>query len=531
MNLTSQQPPLLHWLPDESFYSLCSRQHILMGSQSPKETLNFLFGNSATGFSHDFPKNLNSLSDRATSCWGSPDEIICDHTISPLFFPFQSSENILKLKEALSGPQIGSLKYKLGLVTGRFGGSHPLKSCLKCMSADQSNYGSAYWHLSHQIPGVTVCPAHGCFLMECTENRQWSKDYQWLLPDENTLVSNSQAAISASTLTALRVMSESAVLLRRIGITTQFDPSTVARVYKNAFTKLEASKNTPEAAADSFAHHCSELQMYPPFGSLPCSRMCAIGFISEMTRKPRGYCHPLKHLALISWLFGRVESFVDAYQQSVNQLPTSAEDHRDTLALDETIDDQSLLIDRKPGAPRPKKLFNELKEKVLREMIDGASKEEVCSRFGLSISTVNRLLRLNSAACQQITENRHFKKTSEQREAWVSMVDKTPNVSINSIKKLIPNVYAWLYRNDRPWLISQANSLPSGRIGNHVSIDWDARDEKLLSLVEKAIATRPSDLKKFRKRDLYQTVPNLFSALEQKSKYPKTRRFIAKIFN
>ncbi|WP_081492789.1 TnsD family Tn7-like transposition protein [Pseudomonas donghuensis] len=529
MNLTSKQPPYLHWLQDECFYSLCSRQHIFMGSQSQEETLNFLFGDSATAFAHDFPKNLNLLNERARSCWGSPDNIICEHTISPIFFPFQSPENIQKLKLALSGPQLGSLKYKLGLVTGRFGGAHPLKACLKCMTADTSAYGSTYWHLSHQIPGVTTCPIHGFLLLESTENRQWSRGYQWLLPDENALVSTSQTALSPATSTALQTMSKSAIALCKMGITTRFDPNTVALVYKEAFSKLGASQQAREAAADCFAQRCSELQPYPPFTALPCSRRCAIGFISQMTRKPRGYCHPLKHLTLISWLFGRLESFVDAYQQAAKDLHVLDDSHCQKLVLAQTVDEQLPQAERQTGAPRPKKIRNELKDKILNAMLTGASKKEVCSRFEVSISTVNRLLRLNPLCCQQFINNRYLEKCAEQREVWCSTVNQMPNASANKIKKLVPKVYAWLYRNDRTWLMSQTSALPSGRSGNHVAVDWDARDENLCVLIKQMLETSASGFKKIRKRDLYQLVPSLFCSLEQKSHYSKTRRLLSEI--
>ncbi|WP_434706551.1 hypothetical protein J3Q07_15255 [Pseudomonas sp. D4-18] len=134
MNLTGKKIPFLNWLPDESFYSLCSRQHCFSGDQSTEETLSLLFGDIAKSFAHDFPNNLNLLNKGAMIAWGSPEQIICEHTISPIFFPFQSSEHIQALKDALLGPQLGSCKYKLGLVTGRFGGAHPLKACAWLLS-------------------------------------------------------------------------------------------------------------------------------------------------------------------------------------------------------------------------------------------------------------------------------------------------------------------------------------------------------------------------------------------------------------
>lgn len=529
MNLTGKHTPLLHWLPDECFYSLCSRQHVFMGNQSSGQTLNFLFGNSAKSFAHDLPYNLSTLNERANSTWGSPEEIICQHTISPIFFPFQSLEHVHDLKQALQGPQLGSLKYRLGLITGRFGGEHPLKACLKCMSADRFTFGATYWHLSHQIPGVTTCPKHGSLLMESTKNRQWTRGYQWLLPDESSLVTGSQSAINTSALKALQTMSESAIALCTMGTTTHFDQMTVAEVYKEALSKLGTSREARVTTADCFAQRCSELQACPPFSALPCSRRWAIGFISQMTRKPRGYCHPLKHLTLIWWLFGRLETFRDAYKQYAIDLQNSDKYPSSQLVLVKDNNERLARIERQTGAPRPKKIFNDIKEMILNSMISGASKKEVCSLFGVSISSVNRLLRLNPAHNQEITSNNFHSICEEKRAAWRSVVNQTPSASANTIKKLIPNIYAWLYRNDRLWLMLETKSCPSGRSGNHVTIDWDARDEQLIVLIKKSMATSSVDLKKFRKRDLYQMVPNLFSSLEQKSHYPKTRKLISEL--
>ncbi|AVX92190.1 hypothetical protein PkP19E3_29715 [Pseudomonas koreensis] len=164
-------------------------------------------------------------------------------------------------------------------------------------------------------------------------------------------------------------------------------------------------------------------------------------------------------------------------------------------------------------------------------MISGSSKNEVCSHFNVSISTVNRLLRSNPAYNLQIISNNFHILCEDQRSAWISITNQNPNASANTIKKLIPNVYAWLYRNDRSWLMLQTQNCPNGRSGNHAAVDWEARDEKLYSLVKEALENPATDLKKIRKHDLYQIVPNLFASLQQKSHYPKTRLLVAQSFS
>lgn len=529
MNLKGKQLPFLHWLPDECIYSVCCRQHILWGNQSPEDTLDLLFGSRDKKFTHDFPSNLNLLTDFAKLVWGTSDEIISEHTIAPIFFPFQSSNHVKELKQALMGPHIGSMKYRLGLITGRFGGAHPLKACVKCMAADRSAMGVTYWHLSHQIPGVTTCPVHGVLLSESIENRQWSKGFKWLLPDEPALNVTDQSAIDPATCKALQNMSELAVDLWKSGSTSQFDIATVAQVYKEAFSNFGRAQQAREAAADRFAELCAMLKQHPPFTALPTTRMCAIAFISQMTRKPRGYCHPLKHLTLIWWLFGSLESFVRAYQHAANQQEIPEASPSLKLILNNTYVKPISAQGRKTGAPRPKKLFNDLKENILRALMTGTSKKEVCFIFEISISTVNRLLRLNPNIGKQINNNIKIKKLDAMRTRWHCAVDHSPSASANVIKKLVPSVYAWLYRNDQSWLLSQTGSLPNGRAGNHVAIDWDARDENLCVLVKKALDMSTTEPRKIRKRDLYQMVPSLFSSLEQKSHYPKTRQLVSEL--
>jgi len=528
MIFISEPAPFLNWLQDECFYSLCSRQHLFLGSHSPEDTLNYLFGNGAKSFAHDFPKNLNFLSNEAKLVWGNADEIICEHTISPIFFPFQSPEHVCALKQAMKGRWLGSCKYRIGLVTGRFGGAHPLKACVECINADRLIHGSAYWHLSHQIPGVTTCTVHGILLLESKENRQWTRRFQWVLPDESTLISPDRVSTNHTSLKALQDMSSLAMELYKFGITGQFETRAVAQVYKGAFSNLGTSQKSCESAADCFAQYCSELQGYPPFSSLPCSRRCAIGFISQMTRKPRGYCHPLKHLTLISWLFGRLEPFVDAYQQ-LSQHEISVTGKKQKLCLLQTNEQQSPLDCAQSNTPRPKKIFHSMIEKILQALISGSSKKEVCLCFEISTSTINRILRLNPLIEKQITTNAYIRKRDEQRQEWMTVVRQRPDASTNIIKRSIPHIYAWLYRNDRSWLASQTSLLPSGRGGNHASVDWDARDEKLCTLIKQALIEPSSISKKILKRDLYQQIPSLFSSLEQKSHYAKARKLLSEI--
>ena len=137
---------VLHCFEDETFYSLCSRQHQFLGHLKASDTLAWLFGQHRCAVTHDFPCNLDALNSLAQAVWGDPLSIIQENTILPLFFPFQSDQQIAAVFQTAKSAQIGSIKFRLGLLTGRFGAEHPLKACTTCMSVDRASHGIAYWH-------------------------------------------------------------------------------------------------------------------------------------------------------------------------------------------------------------------------------------------------------------------------------------------------------------------------------------------------------------------------------------------------
>lgn len=529
MRLNNERPVYLKWLEDECFFSLCSRQHIFLGNHSAGQTLEFLFGANEGHYTHDFPSNLEQLSDDAKSAWGEAEQIIRNHTIASIFFPFQSSDNIDQLQKAMKGPHLGAIKYRLGIVTGRFGGEHPLKACHECMAFDRAKYGVAYWHLSHQFPGVTVCLKHRCLLMESTENRQWSRRFQWLLPTESALHKPRKSSPSPAALKALMAVSKSALETAKLGLSIRFEPSIVAQVYKEAITNLVTSKLEREVAAEKLARYCSNLQKHPPFSTLPCTSLGAVAFIAKMVRKPRSYCHPLRHVTLISWLFESVELFVKAYDRLAPQQKKMKNVEKNIEQASFSSEKETSVATSAQGALRPKKFTNKLKNKILKSLAEGMQKKEVCEVFSISITSVNRILRLYPETAEKIAKLIRLRERNVRRELWLSTTTGHPGLGMSDVRRLIPNTYAWLYRNDNPWLTSQSRILRNAIQGNHLKVDWNLRDENLCNEVKRVMSDRKTDGGPLRKRDVYLWVPSLFAALESRDHYPKTRAYLSEI--
>ena len=54
----------------------------------------------------------------------------------------------------------------LGLMATRGPVLKALRYCPACVNRERSRFGEAYWHRSHQFPGVLICTEHKAWLEE-----------------------------------------------------------------------------------------------------------------------------------------------------------------------------------------------------------------------------------------------------------------------------------------------------------------------------------------------------------------------------
>lgn len=522
---------VLRFFEDETFYSLCCRQHQFLGHLKASDTLAWLFGQHSCAVTHDFPCNLDALNSLAQVVWGDSLSIMREHTILPVFFPFQSDQQIAAVFQTVKSAQIGSIKYRLGLLTGRFGAEHPLKACIACMTNDQTSHGTAYWHLSHQYPGIVLCPIHGLMLRESTINRQWSGSFQWVLPNEAFLAAATSPVPSATAQKTLQQLGKGVLDLASCGVSRRFHPTTVRSVYKEALLRLGISESVRTSAAIDFAEYSSQLQPYPPLTSLPTTVQSAEALISQLTRPPRGHCHPLKHLTLITWLFGRLGPFIEVYDR-LDSLPlqqiSQIKHERSAKAVIVDVPRKAKVTDKK-DLRKPKKLNPQIRTAILECLRNGNSKDSICSKFEISICTVNRLLRSEPAIVKSRNEMHQESALFKHRTEWQATVFAHKNATAKSIRLVIPNIYAWLYRNDKKWLLTQTHNLPSGRSGNYSNIDWHERDSELADLVINAVTHSAEQKLKLHKTEIFTLIPALSRSLEKKGYFLKTRKLLSKI--
>lgn len=522
--------PLQHWLPNETLFSLCSRNHLFLSNLSPRQTCNHLFGHPRQGMQHDLPSNVAAFAVRSRGVLGSATEIIHQHTILPFFAPFQSPERIQMAVKAMLGTNVGGLKYRLGLVTGRFGAEHPLKACPQCMEEDIEIHGVAYWHLDHQYPGVLVCARHENQLWESCLKRAWSGRFTWCLPDFDELIAPS-TKLSSALHPALQ-LAKASFGLARLGLTQWFDLARLRRMYVLAILGKEigyrCSTVPPSAATTSFTRFAADLRPFRHFQALPATSHEAENFLCHLLRNPRAFGHPLRHLTAIVWLFESLEDFLQAY----NSVDVSVGDPKEALpftpAQRNTVVRESPTLQIKVGAPRPKTLKPPVRRKVLQLLAKGSDKQSVCRRVGVTLSTINKLLRAEPAINQAWKAAVAERECARHRAQWCAGAKTYPDNSTQLLRQSMPSTYAWLYRNDRGWLVAHTKSIPSGRQGNHCQLDWEQRDRELeqhvRSVFENALAAEPGY--RLSRSQLYALVPKLSACLKTKERYTRTRELV-----
>lgn len=511
--------PIRLWLPNESLFSLCSRNHVFLGSTLPAQTSEHLFGHARQGTQHDFPSNVSVLAERAGGVLGTAAEIVRQHTILPFFAPLQSHERIQAAEQTMLGPRIGSLKFQLGLLTGRFGAQHPLRACPECMTEDITMIGSAYWHLDHQYPGVLICSRHGELLRESIYKRIWRGRFAWCLPTFHELTRCEDLGLSCRAL--LQHIANACLRLADIGFNARFDATWIRQMYAVEIAsnhgEIDRRGSIPTSAIQSFARFTKPLQAVRPFNALPADEQHAEAYLRYLLLPPRSLGHPLRHLTAISWLFESFDQFLEAYS-SVRSSghPDEPQHSKPTppVAIQPAASEPS-----KKNPLKPKFLKPPIRRKALQLLARGLGKNSVCQRIGITISTVNKLLRAEPAVRDAWQEASKKRACAHHRSQWCQCARKHPGYSPQQLRKLIPSIYAWIYRNDRAWLAEQTTHLPSGRCGNHSKVDWDARDRNLEKLVRQRIevAEQPLDREK-----IYLLLPELRSCLRKKERFPLT---------
>lgn len=555
--------PLLPWLPGETLFSLVSRHHHMWGHAVSSRTSHLFFGHPQGGTHHDLPNRVGEFSSRTMELYGSARDVVLQRTLLRFFVPFLSEIDVDNAVACMAGPSVAHLKLRLGVLTSRFRANHPLKACRACLEEDLTSGGWPCWHLEHQYPGVWICLKHREALAESKLKSTGIARFQWHLPSHDTLQDPFKASASSQ-----QALEEFAQLVQ--GFVDAFPkmgmaPADLHRVYRSELDRrswLTPGGNVRlEFAGESYLRHVSQLTV-PEFAALPKTSENAQVQLGRLLRTPRGNAPPLRHLLIVSWLFGNFSVFEKACADRGAGLQRIAPIDSKAIATAEVnakiresqiagLFSQPDMTFRKAAAAlhvdvntamawaaksgisadrRPKKLKPELRAAVLEQLQNGVNKQTVATTSGLSVGTITRLLSTEVGLHDAwvAARDRHARQTS--REAFAAAVEKHAASGMKFIRSLIPAEYAWLYRNDRAWLDDHKPDARKAVTNAGLErVKWDERDRVLNLQVQQTVLElrQQATAGRLKLWQIYQRVPELKAKLSVLDRLPLTRHALA----
>ena len=149
--------------PAELVYSWFCRLYIHGGYLTHKAALTDLFEKRSCNPSKEFIGYLNADAKMIISKAIPINKLIAEHTMFPQYARFIPSDKKIAALRLLG--EGSTDPHHVFTILIRNPNSEWMRYCPLCASEDREKYGETYWHRSHQIRNINLCPKHKCHLI------------------------------------------------------------------------------------------------------------------------------------------------------------------------------------------------------------------------------------------------------------------------------------------------------------------------------------------------------------------------------
>lgn len=149
--------------PDELVYSWFCRYFVHSGCLTHKAALQDILQNRHNNPSKEFLGHLTPDILTVIKRIYPIDKIIIEHTMFPQYARFIPLEQKKKALYCIGNDFCDV--HHLFSVLPRSESDLYLKYCPLCVKEDREKYGETYWHRTHQLRNIMICPKHNCRLI------------------------------------------------------------------------------------------------------------------------------------------------------------------------------------------------------------------------------------------------------------------------------------------------------------------------------------------------------------------------------
>lgn len=558
--------------PDELLYSVMARYHVWSGNTSPKMTIEELYGKRTVRSVWDLPANINLLLRQLGSYWYS-DQLINNHTMYPYYAPFLLPKQVKQVQESMLGSDGSKIHTRIGVAASNVKLKTNLYVCSDCIKEDMDIYGETYWRRVHQAPGVLICPKHETILEKTIVSVKSQNQHEFVMA--NPLVERTKVnldEIKEDEFGLLVKVSKATDLILNSNYLQSTD-NTIRNKY------LELLKQKGFASPSGILKRD---RLYQSFGERFSNRILELlqssvffeeaDWLTNIFQKHRKSFHPIRHMLVMMFLDTDLEALFDTKENGpfgkgpwlclnvacpnylkpviTNLIITSCYDTGNPVG---TFHCDCGFVFSRRGPDKNKddhhrigtiKDYGHIWKKKLEVLVsERKTLNEIKTEMQADPATIKKYaadLELNVPWKLPKVEKKKEKvpledykgQLSERRSKWIELQERYPEKSKTELRKLVPEVYAFLYRNDRDWLNEfspvkrRVHHLPNQRI------DWEERDKDLLKEVKNILLKWDSGNEKPIRVSLTSIGRKLnkLALLQQKAdKLPKTIEYIRKV--
>ena len=522
--------------PDEILYSILARYHVRSGNMGPKITVQELFNSHNAIATADLPCNLEALATNLSLISRiTVEELIQNHTLYRFYAAFLPQERSQQTLEAMRSGDGGGIHDQVGIRASLVRVPRYFRFCPQCIQNDQQTYGELYWHRSHQVPGVLVCPHHAEVLQDSSIPIQGLNRHEYGAANLDNCPSHQLGEpLSQKALSILHGLAQDACFLLEHKL-----PSRDLNWFRQQYLSLLIERGL--ATATGRVHQRELLGQFLCFYGRDILEVLDStvyvkddqNWLTGIVRKHRKAFHPIRHLLMLRFLGASLEEFFrhERGYQPFGQGPWLCLNAAAKHYLKPKITDLSISLccdTKKPvgtfscscgfiycrsgpdtteaDARRVGKVkaVGSVWQQKLKHLVEveHLGLRATARQLEVDPRTINRYVQLlglkprwrshnetqgsnpTELPCSQSTDSDD--RRTKHRNTWSALQTQHTQASKTALRRFALATYAWLYRHDREWLNTNSPAVQT-LIYPNTRVNWQERDEQILSQVKDAV--------------------------------------------
>lgn len=509
---------------DELLYSVLARYNVASRNFkiSNKETVNDAFSSRSASAIVDLPCRLNMLYlNLPKGTRYTPERIIRDHTLFPLFRPFLPEDRAQKAIEKMKGSG-GDVHTTIGIVSSAIPMLRFMRYCPTCFNEDRLQYGESYWHRNHQVFGVAGCHKHQKKLLDSSLQISEKVNKQYFCDITDALFENEEEIVWIPSEHDLFIANAVEWLLQNeppiLGL-QEIRKKYIIALQNQGYANFNGKVRTEKLIRNFVGFYGADyLKSVSSFVDMEIQG----NWLFKLVRNPRSAMHPIRHLLLMHFLDQTPENF---FMENEEYIPfgigpwpclNAAANHYGQNVIDDLHLSRGY-VSRDPigrfscscgfvysrrGPDENEqdqfkigkiKKYGHVWEAKLTELKNQGemTSSEMATILGCNKSTLARhVKKLSQEASETFTEEgeSHInKEKSERRKAWLDLRMRYPDSTRAFLTSTAPALLSWFYRNDRDWLFLHMPAPTTRQKYSDTRVDWEKRDKEILLDVERVV--------------------------------------------